>query len=44
MSAQTAHYPNIVRIHDLESQQDDPDHPQSLINSLLYHYRATLKI
>ena len=34
----------IVRIHDLESQLGDPDHPQNLINCSPYHCRAIPKI
>ena len=26
-SAKTAQYPHVARIHDLESQPGDPDHP-----------------
>ena len=39
-----AHYPHIARIHDLDSQHCDPDHPKNLINCSLYHCRAILKI
>ena len=31
-SNKAVHYPNIVRIHNLESQHGDPDHPKNLLN------------
>ena len=35
--AKAAHFPNIARILNLESQHCHPNHPKDLINCSLYH-------
>ena len=44
ISTKAAYYPYHAWIRDLESQHDDPDHSQNLIDCFLYHCRAILKI